>query len=130
MTVRRGRMRLRICNPALRAATAGTTIDVAQGTYKPTTDTNRNATIQLIDGVTLEGGFRRQYRALIRIFAIQRLRRRFCRATSEPSGTIRTNSYSVVNGGEHGRHGGPPMGSLSLAEMDDVDNIGQAGGGD
>jgi hypothetical protein len=42
---------------ALHAATAGTTIEVAQGTYKPTTGTDRTVSFQLINGVTLEGGF-------------------------------------------------------------------------
>jgi|GEM_PF-4082354 len=42
---------------ALKAASAGTTIEVAKGTYKPTSGISRTATFQLIDGVTLEGGF-------------------------------------------------------------------------
>jgi parallel beta-helix repeat protein len=44
---------------ALSSATAGSgqTIEVAQGTYKPTTTSDRTATFQLIDGVSLEGGF-------------------------------------------------------------------------
>jgi hypothetical protein len=112
---------------ALRAATAGTTIDVAQGTYKPTTDTNRNATIQLIDGVTLEGGFAGN------IGADPNLRN----TTATPTilsgdigavGNNSDNSYSVVNGG----------GTDATAVLDgfivtggngDVGNIGQAGGG-
>jgi len=43
--------------PVLTAAVAGTTIDVAQGTYFPTTGTDRTATFQLKSGVELDGGF-------------------------------------------------------------------------
>ncbi|HEY1685796.1 MAG TPA: right-handed parallel beta-helix repeat-containing protein [Tepidisphaeraceae bacterium] len=32
-------------------------IDVAQGTYKPTTSSDRTATFQLLDGISIEGGF-------------------------------------------------------------------------
>jgi hypothetical protein len=42
---------------ALSAARGGTTIEVSQGTYYPTSGTDRDATFNLINGVTLEGGF-------------------------------------------------------------------------
>jgi hypothetical protein len=46
---------------ALAIATSGDTIDVAQGTYKPTTSTDPSVTISstfnLVDGVSLLGGF-------------------------------------------------------------------------
>jgi hypothetical protein len=42
---------------ALSAATAGTTIEVSQGTYYPTSGSDRTATFNLINGVKLEGGF-------------------------------------------------------------------------
>jgi parallel beta-helix repeat protein len=42
---------------ALGAATSGTTIEVGQGTYKPTTGASRTARFQLADGVTLQGGY-------------------------------------------------------------------------
>ena len=42
---------------ALNAAVAGQTIDVAQGTYTPTTGTDRTATFQLKSGVAIDGGF-------------------------------------------------------------------------
>jgi|GEM_PF-1381463 len=42
---------------ALAAVKAGQTIDVAAGTYKPTTTASRSATFQLISGVALYGGF-------------------------------------------------------------------------
>ncbi|NCO34845.1 MAG: hypothetical protein GW893_13415, partial [Armatimonadetes bacterium] len=42
---------------ALTAATDGDTIHVAQGTYKPTTGTDRMAFFKLDDGRTLLGGY-------------------------------------------------------------------------
>ncbi|HEY1685797.1 MAG TPA: right-handed parallel beta-helix repeat-containing protein [Tepidisphaeraceae bacterium] len=42
---------------ALTNATSGTTIEVGQGTYYPTSGTDRTATFALIDGVSIEGGF-------------------------------------------------------------------------
>jgi GH25 family lysozyme M1 (1,4-beta-N-acetylmuramidase) len=42
---------------ALSAATSGDTIEVAQGTYYPTTGTDRTATFQLLDGVAIHGGY-------------------------------------------------------------------------
>ncbi|HUB25655.1 MAG TPA: right-handed parallel beta-helix repeat-containing protein [Tepidisphaeraceae bacterium] len=42
---------------ALAVAVAGTTIEVGQGIYFPTNGTSRTATFQLLDDVTLEGGF-------------------------------------------------------------------------
>jgi hypothetical protein len=42
---------------ALTAAVSGDTIHVAQGTYKPTTGSDRYATFQLKNGVTLLGGY-------------------------------------------------------------------------
>jgi predicted outer membrane repeat protein len=42
---------------ALTGAVSGDEIWAAAGTYKPTTDTNRNATFQLVDGVAVYGGF-------------------------------------------------------------------------
>ena len=42
---------------ALAVASSGDTIRVADGIYKPTAGTDRAATFQLIDGVTLEGGY-------------------------------------------------------------------------
>jgi hypothetical protein len=42
---------------ALSAATPGAVIEVAAGTYKPTTGSDRSATFQLIDGVTIDGGY-------------------------------------------------------------------------
>jgi hypothetical protein len=42
---------------ALGSAVAGETIDVAQGTYTPTSGTDRTATFQLIDGVSILGGY-------------------------------------------------------------------------
>jgi hypothetical protein len=42
---------------ALSFAIAGETIEVAAGSYYPTTTSDRTATFQLINGVTLEGGF-------------------------------------------------------------------------
>ena len=42
---------------ALGVAVSGDTIDVAQGTYTPTQTNDPTATYQLIDGVTIEGGF-------------------------------------------------------------------------
>ncbi|MBI3919811.1 MAG: choice-of-anchor D domain-containing protein, partial [Armatimonadetes bacterium] len=42
---------------ALTAAVSGDTINVAKGTYKPTTGSNRSATFQLKSGVTLLGGY-------------------------------------------------------------------------
>ena len=43
--------------PVLMAASAGTTIMVADGTYKPTTTTDRSISFQLKDGVSLLGGY-------------------------------------------------------------------------
>jgi hypothetical protein len=43
--------------PALTTAVSGETIDVAQGTYKPTTGTDQTASFQLLDGVAIYGGF-------------------------------------------------------------------------
>jgi len=43
--------------PVLTAAVSGTTIDVAQGMYYPTTGTNQSATFQLKSGVEIDGGF-------------------------------------------------------------------------
>ena len=42
---------------ALGAPGSDTVIRVANGTYKPTTGTDRSATFQLISGVTIEGGY-------------------------------------------------------------------------
>lgn len=42
---------------ALSSAVAGQTIDVATGTYMPTNTQSRTQTFQLIDGVSIEGGF-------------------------------------------------------------------------
>ncbi len=42
---------------ALAAARSGDEIWVAQGTYYPTTDTDRDASFNLVEGVTLYGGF-------------------------------------------------------------------------
>jgi predicted outer membrane repeat protein len=42
---------------ALTNATSGSEIWVAAGTYKPTTDSNRDTTFQLVDGVAVYGGF-------------------------------------------------------------------------
>ncbi|HEY1685795.1 MAG TPA: choice-of-anchor Q domain-containing protein [Tepidisphaeraceae bacterium] len=42
---------------ALDNAVPGVTIEVAQGTYYPTTGTDRSASFDLMDGVTIEGGF-------------------------------------------------------------------------
>src|ERR1700722_1193880 len=42
---------------ALGVATSGQTIEVAKGTYYPTTGIDRTATFQLIDGVTIQGGY-------------------------------------------------------------------------
>jgi parallel beta-helix repeat protein len=42
---------------ALGAAVSGQTIEVAQGTYTPTSGTDRTATFQLIDGVSILGGY-------------------------------------------------------------------------
>ncbi|MGA2230689.1 MAG: right-handed parallel beta-helix repeat-containing protein [Tepidisphaeraceae bacterium] len=42
---------------ALSAAVSGDTIEVAQGTYKPTTGTDRTASFGLKDGVAIEGGY-------------------------------------------------------------------------
>jgi hypothetical protein len=42
---------------ALSAAVTGQTIELSKGTYFPTTGSNRSADFQLIDGVTIEGGF-------------------------------------------------------------------------
>ena len=42
---------------ALAAAVAGDEIWVAEGVYKPTTGTSREATLQLLSGVALYGGF-------------------------------------------------------------------------
>ncbi|HEY1686825.1 MAG TPA: right-handed parallel beta-helix repeat-containing protein [Tepidisphaeraceae bacterium] len=42
---------------ALDYAVSGETIDVAQGIYKPTLDTNRCDTFQLVNGVNIQGGF-------------------------------------------------------------------------
>jgi predicted outer membrane repeat protein len=42
---------------ALAAATSGDTIKVAQGTYKPTSTTDRTVNFQLINGVALYGGY-------------------------------------------------------------------------
>jgi len=43
--------------PVLQAAVSGETIDVAQGTYYPTSGINRAATFQLVSGVEIDGGF-------------------------------------------------------------------------
>ena len=43
--------------PALTAAGSGTEIWVAAGTYKPTSGTDRSASFQMKNGVTLYGGF-------------------------------------------------------------------------
>ena len=43
--------------PVLQAATPGTRIVVAAGTYKPTNGTDRTATFQLKSGVELDGGY-------------------------------------------------------------------------
>src|SRR5205823_3285267 len=42
---------------ALFFAVSGDTIKVAQGTYKPTTDSNRSISFQLVSGVAVLGGF-------------------------------------------------------------------------
>lgn len=42
---------------ALAAATNGTTIEVGQGTYKPTAGTDRTISFDLASGVTLQGGY-------------------------------------------------------------------------
>jgi hypothetical protein len=42
---------------ALSQAGSGQTIEVAQGSYQPTTGTDRTATFQLIDGVEVNGGY-------------------------------------------------------------------------
>jgi parallel beta-helix repeat protein len=42
---------------ALSVATTGTTIEVGQGTYKPTASSSRSATFQLINGVSIDGGY-------------------------------------------------------------------------
>jgi hypothetical protein len=42
---------------ALAVAVSGQTIDVAEGTYTPTTGTNRMATFDVVNGLTIEGGF-------------------------------------------------------------------------
>lgn len=42
---------------ALALSTAGVTIDVAQGTYTPTSGSDRTARFNLIDGVSIYGGF-------------------------------------------------------------------------
>ena len=42
---------------ALGAAVSGDRIDVAAGTYKPTSGTDRTATFQLLDGVAIYGGY-------------------------------------------------------------------------
>ena len=42
---------------ALAAVVAGQTIEVSQGTYLPTSGTDRTATFQLVDGVTIQGGY-------------------------------------------------------------------------
>jgi len=43
--------------PVLQAAVGGETIDVAEGTYYPTSGTDRTATFQLKSGVEVDGGF-------------------------------------------------------------------------
>jgi len=43
--------------PVLPGTSGGNTIHVARGVYKPTTDSDRTATFQLISGVTLLGGY-------------------------------------------------------------------------
>jgi predicted outer membrane repeat protein len=42
---------------ALGVATSGTTIDIGQGTYKPTSGTDRTATFQIGSGVSIFGGY-------------------------------------------------------------------------